>query len=99
VDGIFPNRLSRLLTSVATISMASYTTGDPDVDNAKGFPIVLRDSDKRRWNFRNHDVALASSGAARVLAVESVRIHSADVRCIVSSDVHSDWMGHYTEGS
>src|SRR5438093_7619801 len=99
MDGIFPHRRGRLLTFVATIWMASQTSGDSDVNNAKECPIVLRDSDKRCWNFRNHDVARAGFGAARVLAVESVCIYSADIRCIVSSDVPSDGMGHSAEGS
>src|SRR5438445_3661287 len=98
MDGIFPNRRSRLPTSAATIWMASQTSGGSDVDNAKRCPIILRDSDRRCGNFRNHDVARAGFGAARVLAVESVCIYSADVRCIVSSDVSSDGMGHSAEG-
>src|SRR6266446_4063116 len=98
MDGIFPNRRSRLPTSAATIWMASKASGDSDVDNAKRRPIVLRDSDQRCWNLRNHDVARAGFGAARVLAVESVCIHSADIRCTVSSDVPSDGMGHQAEG-
>src|SRR6266566_3458256 len=98
MDGIFPNRSSRLPRSVATIWMASKTSGDSDVDNAKRCPIVLRDSDRRCWNFRNHDVAGVEFGAARVLAMESVCIHSADIRSIVSSDVPSDGMVHSAEG-
>src|SRR2546427_1443480 len=98
MDGIFPNRCSRLPTSAATIWMASQTGRDSDIDNAEGCPIVLWNSDRRCWNFRNHDVAGAGFGAARVLAVDSVCFHSADVRCIVSSDVPSDGMGHSAEG-
>src|SRR6266699_818691 len=98
MDRIFPNRRSRLLSSVATVWMASWASGDSDVDNAKRVPIILRDSDRRCWNFWNHDVTGAGFGAARVLALESVCIHSTDIRCIVSSDMPSDRLGHSTEG-
>src|SRR3989442_2692708 len=93
MDGIFPNRRSRLPTSIATIWMASQTSGDSHVDNAKGCPTVLRDSDQRCWNLRNHDVAGPGFGPARVLALESVCIHSADIRSIVSIDL--PWHGMF----
>src|SRR5256886_14213462 len=97
-DGVCPNRCQWLFRSGATLRRREATERVSGRSaNTKGCAIVLRDSDERCWNFWNHDVAGSGFGAARVLAMESVCIYPADIRCIVSSDVPSDGMGHSAE--
>src|SRR5436309_1144860 len=49
------------------------------------------------WPWPVKELAVRFLGA-RVLAMEGVCVHSADIRSIVSSDVPSDRMGHSAEG-